>query len=187
MQKWGIATLGVLAGLAIACVAYVALHARQEPAPPAARDFDLSKAKPEFTVQAFGGTLLGYDVGEWGGKLAFRDAKGAVSDVIADNVQAILPKGADVIVFTGLSHMGENHGAIYLLRPDAQGDFTVTQLHVLDGAPDAIAPDAAAGTVDFNVVTGTLDHRDRWIFLCRRLKADLQLEALANCKVRDAR
>jgi len=184
MQKILIGALGVLAGSAIAA-AVLFLSFRQRPTSQVPQDFDLSKAKPAFAVASFGGTLLGFDEGEWGGSLSFRDAKGIVTEVIPDNVRAIIPRGPDVLVFTGLSHLRENHGAIYLLRPDATRQFTVTQLHALDGAPDAIEADVAAGTVEFNVFSGMDDRRGQWIFLCRRLKRDFQLEALTTCKVRD--
>jgi len=183
MHRILIGALVVVAGLAIACVAYVVWNARQQ-TPQVAQQVNFSKAKPDFEIASFGGALLGYDAGEWGGNLSFRDAKGDVTEVIPDNVRAIIPHGTEVVVFTGLAHMGENHGAIYLLRPDAKRMFIVTQLHKLDGAPDMIESDAGAEAINFNVFSGTDDRRGEWIYLCRRLKRDWQLEVLTTCKVR---
>lgn len=185
MRRMWIGVLGVATGVTIACAAFFGWHAWREATTPVAQQaFDISKGKPQFTARSFGGELLGYDVGEWGGKLAFRDAKGHVTDVISDNVHAIIPHGKDVLVFTGLAHMGENHGAIYLLREDPKRMFSVTQLHRLDGQPGRIEADIEVGSIDFNVFTGHDDRRgDSWIYQCRRLNRDLQLEVLTSCNV----
>ena len=180
-----IGVFGVATGVTLACAAFVGWHAWRVATPPTAQqEFDVSKGKPQFTTRSFGGELLGYDVGEWGGKLAFRDANGHVTDVIPDNVHAIIPHGEDMLVFTGLAHMGENHGAIYLLRQDPKRIFSVTQLHRLDGQPDRIEADVDGGWIDFSVFTGQDDRRGgSWIYQCRRLTRDLQLEVLTSCKV----
>lgn len=152
--------------------------------PPVATALDFGKIPPQHTLVAFGGTLLGHDRGEWGGRLAFRDADGRVSEIFRENVRAILPHDQGVVVFTGLSHLGTNEGFIHLLRPDPERGFTVDGMHMLDGEPQRIRPDAQTGAIRFQVFTGRMDMRrggGDWIYLCRNLESNGRLSIATGC------
>ena len=138
-------------------------HADAEP-----HKFDLSK--PDAKVAAFGGELLGFDHGEWGGKLAFRK-NGKITDVLNENVKAIVPMEQGVLVFTGLSHLRTNDGYIYVLE-QAGSSFSLIGLQKLDGSPDSIRPVPHRESVVFRVFTGKTDMRTEpgeWIYQCKTI------------------
>ena len=158
------------------------ISACQKTVPYSPREIDFSRAPPDHSVTAFGGTLLGYDAGEWGGKLVFRDSSGNVSDVLKENIQAIVPRGNNVVVFTGLSHLTINEGYMYLLIPDKQHGFKLTKLKKLDGAPKQVQPDSQSGVINFLIYTGA-NHvlPGGWIYDCRVLTVDYRVTMLPGC------
>src|SRR3546814_4876269 len=79
----------------------------------------LRQAEAKQTLQAFGGTLVGKDEGEWGGEVAFREPDGNTYTVIADNSHGIFEMPYGVVALTGLAHLGINRGAITPLNRSA--------------------------------------------------------------------
>jgi len=145
--------------------------------------FELTK--PDFSVQAFGGKLLGFDHGEWGGKLVF-DKGGKAVDVLNENVKAIVPMEQGVLVFTGLSHLSTNDGYIYLLE-QAGSSFSLTGLQRLDGSPEEIRPIPPNQSVYFRVFTGKLDMRTQqreWIYQCQSIDRSFNVRPAPCASIR---
>ena len=122
-----------------------------------AESHNFDSNKPDAKIDAFGGELLGFDHGEWGGKLVFRK-NGKITDILNENVKAIVPMEQGILVFTGLSHLGTNEGYIYTLV-QAGNSFSVVGLQKLDGSPDWIRPLPHRESVVFRVFTGKEDMR----------------------------
>ena len=89
------------------------------------------------TVGAGGSWLVGFDAGEFGGGLWWTSQDGKRTKLLTrENVQAFVPREKDVLVFTGLSHMGHDRGAAYLFR-STDDDGELTRIADLDSAPSA--------------------------------------------------
>src|SRR3546814_15123212 len=95
----------------------------------------LRQAEAKQTLQAFGGTLVGKDEGEWGGEVAFREPDGNTYTVIADNSHGIFAMPYGVVALTGLAHLGINRGAIHTLSRSADSRVEAKLLVKLPGAP----------------------------------------------------
>lgn len=89
------------------------------------------------TVRAGADWLIGFDAGEFGGGLWWASQDGKRTKLLTrENVQAFVPRNKDVLVFTGLSHMGYDRGAAYLFHPTNDGG-KITRIADLDSAPSA--------------------------------------------------
>jgi len=125
------------------------------------------KVKLQHVLPAFDGMLLGFDGGEWGGGLVFLDQGGGITRMDDNNVQGILQLEQRVFVFTGLSHMGINRGAILEISLDATRRPAMQQLVDLQAAPSSITrldDDSAV----FEVFTGRFQD-DRQVYQCKPL------------------
>ena len=58
---------------------------------------------PDYSLDAFGGHLLGTDRGEWIGKLMFQDADGNLTTLLNENVHGIVENADGIFAFTGLA------------------------------------------------------------------------------------
>jgi hypothetical protein len=89
------------------------------------------------TVRAGDDWLVGLDAGEFGGGLWWTNQDGGRTKLLTrENVRAFVPRDKDVLVFTGLSHMGYDQGAAYLFR-STDDDGEITHITNLDSAPSA--------------------------------------------------
>jgi hypothetical protein len=89
------------------------------------------------TARAGGNWLIGFNGGEFGGGLWWASPDGKRTKLLTrENVQAFVQRGKDVLVFTGLAHMGYNRGAAYLFR-STSNDGEITHIGDLDSAPYA--------------------------------------------------
>ena len=143
---------------------------------------DFDNSKPDITIDAFGGRLLGFDRGEWGGRLAFEE-KGKARTVLQENVKAIIPTDRGVFVFTGLSHLGTEEGYIYWLSSMPPGDavtpFLLRGLYKLDGEPRSIELVEPSQAGEFKVNTGKLNELavpHEPIYQCLVLEQNLELK-----------
>jgi hypothetical protein len=94
---------------------------------------------------------FGSDKGEWGGELVFENQLG-VRRLSSDNVRGILRVGRGIVVFTGLAHLGGNHGEISEVAETPAG-LTVRRIHKLIGVPKDIIQQEDGG-VRFAAFTG---------------------------------
>ena len=88
------------------------------------------------TLAVSDGFVVGIDGGEWGGSLDWfsKDGKKQVS-LGKDNVTGLAPLGNDeVLVLSGLNHLGIEEGTARWLTHDAKGWHTLTTAK-LDGGP----------------------------------------------------
>ena len=86
-------------------------------------------------VHAFGGTVVGADMGEFGGGVSFIDSDGTTYQVISDNSHGIFNTPHGVLAMTGLAHMSINRGAVYLLSREPNKRVSATVTLQLPGAP----------------------------------------------------
>ena len=94
------------------------------------------------TLRAGGDWLIGFDAGEFGGGLWWASPDGRRTKMLTrENVQAFVRRHDDVLVFTGLSHMGYDRGAAYLFR-STDNDGEITRIADLDSAPYAALPES---------------------------------------------
>jgi hypothetical protein len=114
--------------------------ARSEPAPPS------------HSLEAFGGRILGYDEGEWGGELLFQDASGAIRILVKENVRAIVDTPSGIFVFTGLAHLYLDQGALYQVQRSSSGGIELVWIRRLAGSPSEIV-EQADGSVRFKTAT----------------------------------
>jgi len=96
------------------------------------------KIRLEHKLVAFKGELLGFNGGEWGGSLIFKDVDGKQHVVLGENIQGIFLTSEGVFVFTGLSHLGSNVGAIWEVTETSGGLVRAERLHQLHGEPGRI-------------------------------------------------
>jgi len=98
---------------------------------------DRKDSPPRVARQGQAGVLLGYNHGEWGGSLLWCAPDGTVrSELLNDNVVAILPNADRFVVFAGLSHQGLDQGRVLELVDAADG-FHAARTTELGRAPTA--------------------------------------------------
>lgn len=91
-------------------------------------------------VQLGGNFYEGADHGEWGGELAVSDAAGNRRVLLKENVRALLPAAQEILVFTGLAHLGTSRGAVHRVVA-ADSNPRVERVTLLPDAP-AVVVDA---------------------------------------------
>ena len=102
--------------------------------------------------QGRAGFLVGYDDGEFGGRLLWCEPSGAVvRELLNDNVRFILPDGARFVVLTGLAHLTTDKGRVVEILDTDRG-FEVARQTELGGSPDAAALDTNGGAL---IATGS--------------------------------
>lgn len=114
----------------------------------------LPPVRLQHRLGAFGGKLLGFDGGEWGGSLVFLDAAGKAHTLITENVQAIVHSRDGIFVFTGLAHLSMNMGAIHTVIQLPDGSLKAQLLVKLPGAPSNVQY-REDGSSSFFVFTGS--------------------------------
>ena len=97
-------------------------------------------------------TFIGSDKGEWGGKLEVVDKKGKSKILLYDNIIEMIFHNKSLYVFTGLAHMGMNHGAIYKVN-SLNHSPTLERLTLLAGQPSAIFKKKNKSKASFLIVT----------------------------------
>lgn len=82
-------------------------------------------------LRAGDGWLLGFNAGEFGGGLWWLSADGnTTKHLTRENVQAMVVRGKEILVLTGLAHLGMDRGTIYSYLPgdDASPLVLITDL-----------------------------------------------------------
>lgn len=125
-------------------------------------------SRPDHSMQAFGGLLIGTDRGEWIGRLQFQDTAGGIHTILEKNVLGIVKNTDGVFVFTGLNHLGLNEGLVYVVKPDAHDMPRPELLTRLSGKPIRIHQEPG-GTTTFLVSPGPRDEQGRFVYECYRL------------------
>jgi hypothetical protein len=137
------------------------------------------------SLEAFGGYLLGFNNGEWGGSLAHLDSHGSRRELIGENVVGLYRLTAGVVVITGLAHMGLQYGRIYSIIAGGEGKVpAVRLLHDLEGAP-ATLRQRSSGEIDVRIYTRQVEWSadakvGRPVPICRRLEKSLEL-GIVSC------
>lgn len=96
-----------------------------------------SLERPLTELQVGGVKIRGTDQGEWGGELTVTSQDGTTRTLLKENVVSIQKVGDSIFVFTGLSHMGINVGAMYELT-DIASEPKLTKVTLLPSAPEKI-------------------------------------------------
>jgi len=122
---------------------------------------------PDYSLDAFGGHLLGTDRGEWIGKLMFQDADGNLTTLLNENVHGIVENADGIFAFTGLAHLSLNEGYIYAVTQEPNGSVLVTRLGRLPGAPTRVRQLHPEGTTSFLIYSGFSNSRQ--LFWCYQL------------------
>lgn len=117
---------------------------------------------------AFGGELLGYDDGEWGGQLVFKNAAGERQVVLKTNTPGLAATREGVFAFTGLAHLTLREGAIWELKQDATGRVVARQIIELPGPPGSVRQ--RDGQVTFQLFTGGRYLDGEPIFKCMEFR-----------------
>jgi hypothetical protein len=123
---------------------------------------------PDYSLEAFGGRLLGTDRGEWIGKLMFQDSDGNLSTILAENVHGIVKNPKGVFVFTGLAHLSLNEGYIYSVTREPDGRVLASRLGRLPVAPTRVSQLQPGDATSFLVYSGFSN--DRPLFECYQLQ-----------------
>nr|WP_295376220.1 hypothetical protein [Pseudoxanthomonas sp.] len=96
----------------------------------------LAGVRPDHILEAWGGEIHGKDLGEWGGEVTFREQNGHEYQLIDDNSRGIFDMPYGVIAITGLAHLGENRGSVYVIRRgNSTNRVTATKTLTLPGWP----------------------------------------------------
>ncbi len=119
----------------------------------------------EHKLVAFDGGFLGFDGGEWGGALIFLDKRGRATEVVSGNINGIARAGRQVLVFSGLAHLGVNTGKIVELTQMANAAPVAHDLIDLQGAPLDIRQ-VNEQTISFRVLT-SFDHGKKMADVCK--------------------
>lgn len=84
-----------------------------------------------------GSTFIGTNNGEFGGSLSVTPSSGATRVLIKDNVTNIVSVKNDLYIFTGLSHMFTDRGALYKIV-QKEGLPFAERITLLPGAPEVV-------------------------------------------------
>lgn len=115
--------------------------------PPPHFHIDASMRGKTVVAKAGDGWLVGFDAGEWGGGLWWANDSGRDKRMlIEENVHAIISRGPELLVFTGLGYGGMDNGRVYSYRPTPRKVGELVEISNLDSAPDAALIDTH-GTV----------------------------------------
>jgi hypothetical protein len=115
------------------------------------------KGPPQSRLAAFGGTLLGFDQGEWGGALVFVDSDARPIKLLERNVQGIVETWSGIFVFTGLAHLFENSGELYRIVELSKNVVKPELQSKLPGAPRSVKK--LVNGASFMVYTGRYELR----------------------------
>ncbi|MGY0653038.1 hypothetical protein ACW7GZ_14505 [Luteimonas sp. A537] len=122
---------------------------------------------PDYSLDGFGGHLIGTDRGEWIGKLLFQDADGHLTTLLNENVHGIIKNADGIFAFTGLAHLSLNEGYIYAVTQEPNGPVSVARLGRLPGAPTRVRQLQREGATSFLVYSGFSNNRQ--LFDCYQL------------------
>src|SRR5262245_29001450 len=113
---------------------------------------DLAGGRQVVAVE--GGYLVGFNAGEFGGgvwwfskdgrrrqKLTLR-ASESLDDYIAENLQAFVPLGREVLAFEGLTHGGSDDGRVVRLSRGPKGAWRPALFAQLDTCPHAVVEES---------------------------------------------
>ena len=86
-----------------------------------------------------GGTLFGYDMGEWGGELVFVASEDSAKPVKikSGNVKFVFSYRNQIYFIEGLAHLGISNGAMYKLNIAKDNGFTYEKILDFEDAPEA--------------------------------------------------
>jgi hypothetical protein len=88
-------------------------------------------------IKAGDGWLIGFNAGEFGGGLWWSNADGSKTKRLSDeNVQVMVNRGKEILVLTGLAHLGTDEGSIYSYLPSDHINPLI-QVSDLGSAPGA--------------------------------------------------
>lgn len=123
-------------------------------------------------VHVFGGTVVGFDMGEFGGEVSFIEPDGTTYQVIADNSHGIFNTPHGVIAITGLAHMSINRGTVFLISRQPGERVVATATLQLPGAPckDMKLSD---GSISLRVFTDIGDNDPNYRCFSLRSPSDL--------------
>jgi hypothetical protein len=76
-------------------------------------------------VEAFeNGWLIGSDAGEWSGKLLWFNQDGTKRiEILNDNIRGIAKVGNEILILSGMAHLGTDKGKIYKLTKDFKANL----------------------------------------------------------------
>ena len=126
-------------------------------------------------VYAFGGTIVGSNVGEFGGEIKFLEPNGVSYDIISDNSAGVFAMPYGVVALTGLAHMGSSRGSVHLISRVADSPVSATLLMELPGAPCDVAKDADSITMRIGYWKELAPNNHVRTYACYRLSPDRQL------------
>lgn len=81
------------------------------------------------------GWLVGVDMGEWGGQIAFKDRHGNVQALAKVNTEDIHRMLQGPVAVTGLAHLSMNEGFLYRIVKNPAGRWAAEKWRTLPGAP----------------------------------------------------
>lgn len=85
------------------------------------------------------GVLVGFDMGEWGGRLTWTGAEGQTELIIDDNVIAVEPADGGAMVLFGYAHMGLTYGYAAHVSKGAYGNWALKEVARLPYNAEALA------------------------------------------------
>jgi len=94
------------------------------------------KIKSELKIE--NGTLIGFDGGEWGGKLIYKpfdNKKKEITVIEKGNIKHLYQLDNKVYFIVGIAHLGLSEGAIFELKNE-NNKFTYEKVIELDDAPE---------------------------------------------------
>ncbi len=94
----------------------------------------IERGSPSLVFEAGAITYFGTNAGEFGGALYALHKDGKFQTLIPDNVVEILEVKDELLVFTGLAHMGISSGTVWRIS-DYRKDPRVERLTLLPGTP----------------------------------------------------
>jgi hypothetical protein len=106
-------------------------------------------------VRVPGGQLVGVDLGEFGGRLAWVPDGGPAMQIYSENIQAIAEVDGRYYAFGGVAHRSTNSGRMFRVERDDTGRWHVTPIATLSGAPAAVA--SMGGDSLLVLTSGALD------------------------------
>ena len=142
-----------IAILTLACSACQPSH---EVIPPKSQQAIHEPSRPvdsKQRVYAFGGMVIGDDMGEFGGGISFTEPNGTSYQLVDDNSHGIFNTAHGVLAITGLAHLSINRGAVYLLSRQPGKRVVAKPTMRLPGAPCNDMP-ISNGNISLRVFTG---------------------------------
>ena len=126
-------------------------------------------------VHAFGGVIVGSNMGEFGGDVRFTQSDGTSYGIVPNNSAGVFAMPYGVVALTGLEHLGSSRGAVHSISKAVDSPVTAKLMMHLPGAPCDVARDGENITMKIGYWEERSPNDQVRRYACYRLTSDREL------------